>query len=400
MKNNKSKNTQKQPDSSNLPPISSNLSPFSKIYIAGHNGMVGSAILRNMESKGYTNFVFTPYPEYDLTNQKTVEDFFRKEKPEYVIDAAAKVGGILANNTYRAQFIYENLMIQNNIIHNAHVFGVKKLLFLGSSCIYPRDCPQPIKEEYLLTGPLEETNEPYAIAKIAGIKMCENYYRQYGSNFISVMPTNLYGPNDNFDLKTSHVLPALIRKFHLAKCLENNDWETIRRDFNKRPIKGIDGTASEDQLTKVLKDFGIYIDESKLTDDMLPTANRQLSAERSPLPTVVTLWGTGKPKREFLYVDDMADACVYMMESIDAENIYSSGITHVNIGCGEDLAISEIAHNIKKVIGFNGQIKYDTSKPDGTPRKLLNINRLVSFGWEPSMNISWRVKNTYDMFLR
>ena len=371
----------------------------SKIYIAGHNGMVGSAILRNLESKGYTNFVFTPYPEYDLTNQKTVEDFFRKEKPEYVIDAAAKVGGIMANNTYRAQFIYENLMIQNNIIHNAHVFGVKKLLFLGSSCIYPRDCPQPIKEEYLLTGPLEETNEPYAIAKIAGIKMCENYYRQYGSNFISVMPTNLYGPNDNFDLETSHVLPALIRKFHLAKCLENDDWEAIRKDFNKRPIKGIDGSASKDQMVQVLKDFGIYIDESKLTDGMLPTADRQLHTESGPLPTVVTLWGTGKPKREFLYVDDMADACVHMMEKVDAENIYSTGLSHVNVGCGVDLPIAELAQTIKEIVGFGGSIKYDNNKPDGTPRKLLNVSRLTRLSWKSSIPINSGVDSVYQAYL-
>jgi len=371
----------------------------SKIYIAGHNGMVGSAILRNLESKGYTNFVFTPYPEYDLTNQKTVEDFFRKEKPEYVIDAAAKVGGILANNTYRAQFIYENLMIQNNIIHNAHVFGAKKLLFLGSSCIYPRDCPQPIKEEYLLTGPLEETNEPYAIAKIAGIKMCENYYRHYGSNFISVMPTNLYGPNDNFDLETSHVLPAIIRKMHLAKSLENNDWEAIRKDFNKRPVKGIDGSASEDQLTKVLKDFGIHIDESQLKDGMLPTANRQLAAESSPLPTVVTLWGTGKPKREFLYVDDMADACVHILEKVDADNIYFTGISHVNIGCGEDLTISELAQNIKNVVGFNGTVDFDSTNPDGTPRKLLDVSRLTQLGWASKVSMHKGVSNSYSNYL-
>ena len=371
----------------------------SKIYIAGHNGMVGSAILRNLESKGYKNFVFTPYPEYDLTNQKTVEDFFSKEKPEYVIDAAAKVGGILANNTYRAQFIYENLMIQNNIIHNAHVFGVKKLLFLGSSCIYPRDCPQPIKEEYLLTGPLEETNEPYAIAKIAGIKMCENYYRQYGSNFISVMPTNLYGPNDNFDLETSHVLPAIIRKMHLAKSLENNDWEAIRKDFNKRPVKGIDGSASEDQLTKVLKDFGIHIDESQLKDGMLPTANRQLAAESSPLPTVVTLWGTGKPKREFLYVDDMADACVHILEKVDADNIYFTGISHVNIGCGEDLTISELAQNIKNVVGFNGTVDFDSTNPDGTPRKLLDVSRLTQLGWASKVSMHKGVSNSYSNYL-
>jgi len=291
-------------------------------------------------------------------------------------------------------------MIQNNIIHNAHVFGVKKLLFLGSSCIYPRDCPQPIKEEYLLTGPLEETNEPYAIAKIAGIKMCENYYRQYGSNFISVMPTNLYGPNDNFDLETSHVLPALIRKFHLAKCLENNDWETIRRDFNKRPIKGIDGTASEDQLTKVLKDFGIYIDESKLTDGMLPTANRQLPAEEGLLPTVVTLWGTGKPKREFLYVDDMADACVHLMEKLEAEHIYSSGISHINIGYGEDLTISELAQNIKNVVRFNGTIEFDSTKPDGTPRKLLDVSTLTKLEWLAPTTMAAGIESIYKYLIR
>jgi len=256
-----------------------------------------------------------------------------------------------------------------------------------------------VKEEYLLTGPLEGTNEPYAIAKIAGIKMCENYYRQYGSNFISVMPTNLYGPNDNFDLETSHVLPALIRKFHLAKCLSNNDWEAIRKDFNKRPIKGIDGTASEDQLTKVLKDFGIYIDESKLTDDMLPTANRQLPAESSPLPTVVTLWGTGKPKREFLYVDDMADACVHVMEKVEAENIYSNDISHINIGCGEDLTISELSKNIKNVTGFNGTVKFDDTKPDGTPRKLLEVNNLGSLGWKFSTDLHTGISNSYNKYL-
>ena len=352
----------------------------SKIYIAGHNGMVGSAILRNLESKGYTNFVFTPYPEYDLTNQKTVEDFYRKEQPEYVIDAAAKVGGILANNTYRAQFIYENLMIQNNIIHNAHVFGVKKLLFLGSSCIYPRDCPQPIKEEYLLTGPLEETNEPYAIAKIAGIKMCENYYRQYGSNFISVMPTNLYGPNDNFDLESSHVLPAIIRKMHLAKCLENNDWEAIRKDFNKRPVKDIDGNASEEQLIKVLKDFGVYVDESQTNGGNLHTVNHLL-------PTFVTLWGTGKPRREFLYVDDMADACVHIMEKVDAQNIYSTGISHINIGCGIDLSIEELGRIVARKLGFEGGLVFDKDNLDGTPRKLLNVIRLVESGWKSSIDI-------------
>ena len=348
--------------------------------------MVGSAILRNLESKGYTNFVFTSYPEYDLTNQKTVEDFFRKERPEYVIDAAAKVGGILANNTYRAQFIYENLMIQNNIIHNAHVFGVKKLLFLGSSCIYPRDCPQPIKEEYLLTGPLEETNEPYAIAKIAGIKMCENYYRQYGSNFISVMPTNLYGPNDNFDLETSHVLPAIIRKMHLAKCLENNDWDGIRQDLEKRPIGQITGKSTKDDILITLSKYGISLIQ-----------NSKFKIQNSTNVSLA-LWGTGKPKREFLYVDDMADACVHMINKVDAEDIYLSGISHVNIGCGEDLSIAELAQNVREIVGFCGRIEFDRNKPDGTPRKLLDVSLLTSFGWHYKTGLSTGLETVYQHY--
>ena len=290
-----------------------------KIYIAGHNGMVGSAILRNLKSKGYTNFVFTPYPEYDLTNQATVREFFLKEKPDYVIDAAAKVGGILANSSYRAQFIYENMMIQNNLIHQAHLSNVKKLLFLGSSCIYPRDCIQPIKEEYLLTGLLEDTNEPYAIAKIAGIKMCENYHHQYGSNFISVMPTNLYGPGDNYDLKSSHVIPALIRKFY----------------------------------------------EAKLSN-----------------ASAVEVWGSGKPLREFLYVEDMADACVYVLENIGVDQFYEEGLTHLNIGSGKEISISGLVNMIKDIIGYQGKILFDSTKPDGTPRKLLDVSRLAKYGWQ------------------
>jgi len=351
----------------------------SKIYIAGHTGMVGSAILRNLKSKGYTNFVFTPYPEYDLTNQKTVEEFFKKEKPEYVIDAAAKVGGILANNTYRAQFIYENLMIQNNLIHNAYVFGVKKLLFLGSSCIYPKDCPQPMKEEYLLTGPLEPTNEPYAIAKITGIKMCENYYRQYGANFISVMPTNLYGPNDNFNLETSHVLPAILRKMHLAKCLENNDLESIRQDLNKRPIEKICGKASNEEIIKILNKYGISLIQN--------FSNVSL-----------TLWGTGNPKREFLFVYDMADACVYLMENLNADELYSGGISHINIGSGQDLSIKDLAKTVGEVVGFNGQIEFDITKPDGAPWKLLNVTRLNKLGWKENISLIVGVKNTYQKY--
>jgi len=298
--------------------------------------MVGSTILRNFKSKGYNNFVFTPWPEYDLTNQSRVAEFFEKERPDYVIDAAAKVGGILANNSFRAQFIYENLMIQNNLIHNAHLFSVKKLLFLGSSCIYPRDCPQPMKEEYLLTGPLEPTNEPYAIAKISGIKMCENYYRQYGSNFISVMPTNLYGPGDNFDLKSSHVIPALIRKFHEAKKKSSHQ---------------------------------------------------------------VEVWGTGKPKREFLYVDDMADACVHILEILEAEELYSSGITHINIGSGNEISIIDLANTIASVIGYNGKIIFDKSKPDGVAKKLLDVSRLTGLGWQSKIDLKFGLEKTYSWFL-
>jgi GDP-L-fucose synthase len=308
----------------------------SKIYIAGSTGMVGSAILRNLEARGYSNFVFTPWPEYDLTNQKTVLDFFEKENPEYVIDAAAKVGGIHANDTYRAQFIYENMMIQNNLIHTAHISGVKKILFLGSSCIYPKNCPQPMKEEYLLTGLLEPTNEPYAIAKISGIKMCENYYRQYGSNFISVMPTNLYGPGDNFDLTTSHVIPALIRKFHEAK---------------------VNGDIS------------------------------------------VSVWGTGKPRREFLYVDDMADACVHLMERLNAYDLYTRGVTHINIGSGHDLSIRELAMTVRDVIGFGGSVSFDTSKQDGTRQKLLNVSKLEKLGWKNSRDLKSGLLNTYQWYL-
>jgi len=300
--------------------------------------MVGSAIVRRLKTKGYENLVFTPFPEYDLTNQQVVFDFFKKEQPEYVINAAAKVGGIHANNTYRGQFIYENMMIQNNVIHSAHEFKVKKLLFLGSSCIYPKLAPQPMKEEYLLNGELEQTNEPYAIAKISGIKMCENYYRQYGDNFISVMPTNLYGENDNFDLQTSHVLPALIRKFHEAK-VKNSE--------------------------------------------------------------CVEVWGSGKPRREFLHVDDVAKACVFLLEEMDAHTLYDDmKISHINIGSGGDVTISELAEIIRRIIGFDGEIKYDSSMPDGTPQKLLDISRIKSLGWEPSISLEVGISSTYNWYLK
>ena len=296
-----------------------------KIYVAGHKGMVGSAIIRRLQKDGFTNIVTRTSAELDLRNQQAVADFFANEKPDYVFLAAAKVGGIVANNTYRADFIYENTMIQSNVIHHAYLNQVKKLMFLGSSCIYPKMAPQPLKEDYLLTGLLEETNEPYAIAKIAGIKMCDAYRSQYGCNFISVMPTNLYGPNDNYDLKNSHVLPALIRKFHTAKK---------------------ENTAS------------------------------------------VEIWGTGSPMREFLHADDLADACFYLMQ-----NYNEAGL--VNIGVGEDITIKDLALLVKKIVGFEGELKFDTSKPDGTPRKLMDVSKLHSFGWKHKTNLEEGIAGVY-----
>src|SRR5664280_2089055 len=387
----------------------------SKIYIAGHNGMVGSAIHRNLMAKGYSNFVFTPFPPYDLTDQKTVADFFEKEKPEYVVLAAAKVGGILSNNKYRAQFIYENLMIQNNIINQSYVNGVKKLLFLGSSCIYPGNCPQPIKEEYLLTGELEYTNEPYAIAKIAGIKMCESYNLQYGTNFVSVMPTNLYGPNDNYNLETSHVLPALIRKMHLGKCVENNDWDSIRKDFNKYPVEGVNGAADESEILEKLSKYGI----STSSQHLAPSTQHPVPSNQQPV--TISLWGTGSPYREFLYVDDLADACVFLMQKIDFKDLKAirpephalspvpSEInhkpnadiknTHINIGTGRDLTIKELAELVKHTIGFKGQLEWDSTKPDGTYRKLLDVSKINRLGWKEKINLDEGIKLVYNKYL-
>lgn len=301
----------------------------SKIYVAGHRGLVGSAIVRNLEAKGYTNIIYRTHEELDLTNQADVQAFFKEEQPEYVILAAAKVGGIHANNTYPAEFIYDNLMIQNNVIKAAHDYKVKKLLFLGSTCIYPKMAPQPIREEYLLTGALEETNEAYAVAKIAGLEMCKFFKRQYGDNFISCMPTNLYGPNDNFDLKSSHVLPALIRKFHEAKV-----------------------NASD----------------------------------------TVEVWGTGTPLREFIYVDDMADACVFLMENYDGEQ-------HVNIGTGEEVSIRQLAETVKDVVGFEGELVFNTDMPDGTPRKLTTVDKLHGLGWKHKVSLNEGIKLAYTWFL-
>ena len=352
----------------------------SKIYIAGHKGMVGSAILRNLKSKGYKNFFLASHTKYDLINQKTVSGFFKKELPEYVIDAAAKVGGIMANNTYRAQFIYDNLMIQNNLIHTAYKFWVKKLLFIGSSCIYPRNCPQPMKEEYLLTGELEPTNEPYAIAKIAGIKMCENYYRQNGCNFISVMPSNLYGENDNFNLETSHVIPALIRKFHLAKCLKNDDWDLIRKDLNKYPINRIDGSSDKSSILEVLRNHGIKFSNR----------NYQISIE---------VWGSGIAMREFLYVDDCADAIIYLMENLNANDLQNMGISHINIGNGQEISISDLVKLVSKIVEYNGKIIFDKSKPDGMLQKVLDVSRLHSLGWKYKTELETGIRKSYEWYI-
>ncbi len=312
----------------------------SGIYVAGHRGLVGSAIVRRLQSEGYTDIITRTHSELDLAGQAEVEEFFKKERPEYVFLAAAKVGGIIANNTYPAEFIYTNLMIQTCILHAAYLSSVKKLVFLGSSCIYPKFAPQPMKEEYLLTGELEPTNEPYAVAKIAGIKMCQAYNRQYGTSFISVMPTNLYGPNDNFDLETSHVLPAMIRKFHEAKSIESN-----------------------------------------------PPASK--------LQPVV-LWGTGSPRREFLHVDDLADACLFLMENYDIKPGIDPGL--INIGTGKDITIKELAEMIKETVGYKGSISWDATRPDGTPQKLLDVTKLKSLGWEPGIALKQGIKQTYDWY--
>ncbi len=345
-----------------------------KIYVAGHTGLVGSALTRNLIKKGYTNLVFRTFEELNLMDYNATSDFFSKEKPEYVFLAAAKVGGIVANNTYRAQFIFENLQIQNNIIHHAYLNGVKKLLFLGSSCIYPKNAPQPISEDSLLTSTLEYTNEPYAIAKIAGIKMCESYNIQYGTNFISVMPTNLYGPNDNYDLEKSHVLPALIRKMHLAKALQNNDWTGIRKDLDKKPIEGVNGTADEGKIISILGKYGISLQS-------------------------VNLWGSGKPYREFLHSDDMANACIYVMEKVSFKDLIKNPSeiinTHINIGTGIDQTIHDLAYLVKDITGYLGPIEWDSSKPDGTAKKLLDVSKIHLLGWKESISLKEGITGVY-----
>ncbi|WP_289043741.1 GDP-L-fucose synthase [uncultured Olleya sp.] len=340
-----------------------------KIYLAGHRGLVGSAILENLKNKGYSNIVTRTHKELDLTNQSEVSQFFSIEKPEYVFLAAAKVGGIVANNVYRADFIYENMMIQNNVLHQSYLNNVKKLLFLGSTCIYPKNAHQPMMEDSLLTGTLEYTNEPYAIAKIAGIKMCESYNLQYGTNFISVMPTNLYGPNDNFDLEKSHVLPALIRKIHLAKLLNENRYDEVLLDT---------GFLTLEEAKTYLKGFGVSDSD-------------------------VEIWGTGKPRREFLWSKDMADACVFIMENRDFKDTFTQEDkevrnTHINIGTGQDISIKELAETIKTIIGFKGDLNYNTDKPDGTLRKLTDVSKLNTLGWSYKTKLENGIKEMYDWY--
>jgi GDP-L-fucose synthase len=352
-----------------------------KIYIAGHTGLVGSALLRKLEAEGCSNLIVRKHSDLDLTKQTEVEAFFKAERPEVVFLAAAKVGGIMANYTYPAEFIYTNLAIQNNVIHSAWKTGVKRLLFLGSSCIYPRECPQPMKEDYLLTGTLEPTNEPYAIAKIAGIKMCQSYNRQYGTKYLCVMPTNLYGPNDNFDLETSHVLPALIRKFHLAKLGNQGDGDAIIKDEQK---------------------YGKIPEEIKLSIG-LKTSVSNLKTTSSKSKPFVLLWGSGNPKREFLHVDDLADACIFLTKT--DKNVFDRFFDDtqtplINIGCGTDQTVKEIAAIVAQAVGYTGDVKWDQSKPDGTPQKLLDISQIKSLGWKPNIDLKDGIRNVYEWYLK
>lgn len=351
----------------------------SKIYITGHKGLVGSAIWKQLQNKGYTNLIGRSSKELDLTDSNAVAQFFETEKPEYVFLAAAKVGGIMANNTYRADFIYDNLQIQQNVIYNAYKHHTKKLLFLGSTCIYPKNANQPIAEEELLTNTLEYTNEPYAIAKIAGIKLCESFNIQYGTNFISVMPTNLYGPNDNFDLEKSHVLPAMIRKIHLAKALSQQDWESIKNDLRKRPVEGISDKNTQQEIEQLLAKYGIFRGK-------------------------VVLWGTGKPMREFLWSEEMADACIFVMNNVDFEDAKSNKTeirnTHINIGTGKDLSIKDLSGLIAKAIDFKGIIDFDSSKPDGTMKKLVDVSKINQLGWKHSIEINEGVEKMYHWYLK
>jgi GDP-L-fucose synthase len=356
------------------------LEKSAKIYVAGHHGLVGSAIWNNLRERGYTNLVGRSHKELDLLDGAAVKAFFDKEQPDAVVLAAAHVGGIMANLHYQADFIYQNLQIQQNVIGESYKHGVKKLLFLGSTCIYPREAPQPMKEESLLTSPLEYTNEPYAIAKIAGLKMCESFNLQYGTNYIAVMPTNLYGPNDNFHLENSHVLPAMIRKIHLAKCLNEGDWTAVRKDISLRPVEGVDGNATETEIVEKLAKFGITSE-------------------------AVTLWGSGKPLREFLWSEEMADASVHVLLHVDFKDTYTPDTKeirncHINVGTGKELTIKECAEKIRLEIGFKGELRWDASKPDGTMRKLTDVTKLHRLGWHHKVEIDEGIHRLYDWYMQ
>lgn len=354
------------------------LSKDSKIFVAGHRGLVGSAIWNNLESRGYRNLVGRTHAELDLMNPQAVKEFFDAERPDTVVLAAAHVGGIMANLNYRADFIYQNLQIQQNVIGESFRHGVKKLLFLGSTCIYPRMAAQPMSEEALLTSELEYTNEPYAIAKIAGLKMCESFSIQYGCNYVAVMPTNLYGPNDNFHLENSHVLPAMIRKVYLAKCLNEGDEEAVRKDLDLRPVEGVNGGQPFDRIIATLAKYGIS-------------------------PEAVTLWGTGTPKREFLWSEDMADASVHVLLNVDFKDTHAPDAAeirncHINVGTGKELSIREVAEKVVAEIGFRGELRWDKSKPDGTPRKLTDVTKLHQLGWRHTVEIDDGIAKLYSWY--
>jgi GDP-L-fucose synthase len=372
------------------------MKPDSKIYIAGHTGLVGSALTKTLQEKGYTNLLLRTLEELDLTDQKAADKFFSEQKPEYVLIAAAKVGGIVANNTLRADFIYVNTMIQSNMIYSSWKYGVKKLLFLGSTCIYPKNAPQPLKEDYLLTSQLEFTNEPYAIAKIAGLKMCESFNIQHNTNFIAVMPTNLYGHGDNYNLEASHVLPALLRKFHLGKCLEDGNIQTIRKDLNRYPIEKINGDSDEKNIISILDKYGIKI---------------KGAVSSGKMQVAVSIWGTGAPLREFMNSKDMAEACVYVMENIDVKDItaiHKSGRSDpeyhaphfLNIGTGEEISIKDLANKVKDLTGFTGEVVFDSSKPDGTMRKATDTSALKGLGYRHKISLDEGLAETYRQYLK
>lgn len=379
----------------------------SKIYIAGHKGLVGSAITRSLLEKGYTNLILKTQEELDLTDQMFVDTFFSRELPEYVILAAAKVGGIHANNKYRADFIYNNLIIQSNVIHSAWKHGVKKLIFLGSTCIYPKNAPQPLMEDCLLSSPLEHTNEPYAIAKIAGLKMCESYNIQYKTNFISVMPTNLYGIGDNFDLEKSHVLPALLRKLHLGKCLEKEYWDLIRKDLDNRPIGNISGKSEINSIIESLEKLGVSYQKDSKANSISGYLPDPQSGRKN---VIVKVWGTGRPLREFMNSQDMAEACVYILENIDVRDILDYHLSvnksqdyhpphFINIGTGEEISIKEVAFKLKEITGFKGEIVFDTSMPDGTMRKVTDNSALRKLGFTHKIDLNSGLKSWYNHYL-